>query len=537
MDSLLDSLSLYTLSQFHFLRPWWALFLVPIVIVVLLQFKKNQMSQRWHGIIAPHILEHLLVKQGKSKLLNPLTLISFLLVLAVIVLMGPSWSRQASPFVEDASALVVVLDVSSSMRSEDIQPSRLERAKQKVTDLLESRKGSKASLIVFSGSAHTVLPLTNDSDILQIYLQAIDFDIMPKPGKFPEKIIPLLDQHLKDPLIPSTILLITDGLGEASLEALTGYLEAKPYQLLVFGVGKTAEKIKLEGLKSIPPIDENKLKQLATANNGRYISLAIDGSDVEQIDNLIDGFFVLVDDEQVPWIDQGYYLLFFLMIILLPWFRKGWSIQWVLAIFMIGGLALPQKSFAGNGFVDLWLTPDQQGRWHFSQQDYIAAGEAFDNAMWKGVSYYMAEDFALATEYFSRVESSEALFNLANSLAHSQNYVVAKRVYQQVLKADPENKRALNNLNLVSRIIEDINRMSESQLQESGDRPKELSADTPLRAEGAEEKIYTKKEIIQFSADEILQDQSLNDMWMRSVQKDPAQFLGNKFSQQLSEED
>ncbi|MFT6989802.1 MAG: Ca-activated chloride channel family protein [Paraglaciecola sp.] len=542
MDSLLDALSLntlslHTLSQFHFLRPWWALTLIPFVVVLLLQFKKNQISQRWHGIIAPHILKHLIVKQGVHKLFNPITLIALLMVVSVVVLMGPSWSRQPSPFVEDAAALVVVLDVSSSMQSKDVQPSRLERAKQKVTDLLNSRKGNKASLIVYAGSAHTVLPLTNDSDILQIYLQAIDSAIMPKQGKFPEKVIPILDQHLKDPLIPSTVLLITDGLGQASLSAFSEYFKTKPYQLLVLGVGKTTEQIKLEGLKGIPPIEEEKLQQLASANNGKYISLTIDESDINQIDNLIDGFFVLVDNEEVPWVDQGYYLLFVALLILLPWFRKGWSIQWVLAALMIGGMTTSPKSYAGNGFTDLWLTPDQQGRWYFAQQDYITAGERFDKAMWKGVSYYMAEEFALAAEYFSRVDNIEALFNLANTMSHSQNYVVAKRIYQQVVKQNPGHKKALKNLKLVSRIIEEINRLSESQLQEEGGKPQEMGKDTPLRAEGADEKIYTEQELVQFSAEDILQDKSLNEMWMKSVQKDPAQFLSNKFAQQLGEGD
>jgi len=451
--------------------------------------------------------------------------------------MGPTWSRQPSPFVEDAAALVVVLDVSSSMLSDDVQPSRIERAKQKIADLLVSRKGSKTSLIVYAGSAHTVLPLTNDIDILKIYLQAIDDSVMPKSGKFPEKALPLLSNLLKDPLIPSTVLLVTDGLGGESSAAFNEYFSVKPFQLIVLGVGKTVEELKLEKRQGIPALEDNKLQTLASASNGKYIRLSIDESDIKKIASLVNSFFVLVDNEEVPWVDQGYYLLFVVLIFMLPWFRKGWTIQWVMAAVLIGGVSVPQKTLAGNSFVDLWLTSDQQGRWFFSQQDYTSAGENFEDPMWKGLSFYMAEEFDLASEYFTRVESNEALFNLANTLAHAQNYVIAKRVYQQVLKANPEHQRALNNLNLVAKIIDDINRMSESQLQEEGDRPKEMGDDTPLRAEGAEEKIYTNQEIVQFSAEDILQDQSLNEMWMRSVQKDPSEFMANKFSQQLSEEE
>ena len=101
-------------------------------------------------------------------------------------------------------ALVILLDVSSSMEQRDIQPSRLQRAKQKIADLLAMRTDKQTALIVYAGTAHTVLTLTDDQDILKQYLAAITPKIMPRAGKFPEYSLPLVDQVLRESNAPAT---------------------------------------------------------------------------------------------------------------------------------------------------------------------------------------------------------------------------------------------------------------------------------------------------------------------------------------------
>ncbi|MEN8803651.1 MAG: VWA domain-containing protein, partial [Thiogranum sp.] len=256
LDSFIDTLSLSTFGQFHFLRPGWVLALVPILVLLVLQFRKGQSSKRWHSIIVPHLLEHLVVQRSRNRWFNPFTLLTLLMILFVLVLMGPSWSRQPSPFLRDAASLVVVLDVSQSMLSEDIQPSRLERSKQKISDLLDKRSDSRNSLVVFSGSAHTVLPPTNDADILKIYLKAVTPKMMPRQGKFPEKALPLLDKLLKDDQVPGTVLLVTDGISADSQADIDSHFAGKPWQLLVLGVGKNQEQIANAQLKEIAPLEE-----------------------------------------------------------------------------------------------------------------------------------------------------------------------------------------------------------------------------------------------------------------------------------------
>ena len=119
------------IEHFHFLRPFWAVLLIPWVILFILRNRRENQPDMFGGIIAPHLLEHLRVARFRSRWFNPRSLTAVLLTLLMILLMGPSWRQQPSPLSQDDAALVLLLDVSSTMRQRDVQPSRLQRAKQK----------------------------------------------------------------------------------------------------------------------------------------------------------------------------------------------------------------------------------------------------------------------------------------------------------------------------------------------------------------------------------------------------------------------
>ena len=194
--------------------------------------------------------------------------------------------------------------------------------------------------------------------------------------------------------------------------------------------------------------------------------------------------------------------------------------------------------YSDRRFADLWLTPDQQGRLLLQRGNYREAAARFRNPLWKGMAYYYAEEFKLAAEYFSRVDSPLAQFNRANALAQGQDYLMAVRIYQRLLAEDPDNSAAQTNRRILQDLIDAINRMSESQADEpGGSNSKELGEDDPRRADGAERKIGQASELVQFDAEEILQDAKINEMWMKSVQRDASHFLAVKFSMQLESQE
>ena len=239
-------------------------------------------------------------------------------------------------------------------------------------------------------------------------------------------------------------------------------------------------------------------------------------------------------------------------------FRRGWTLTW-------GWLQLPLVPAGSPGpvqaqtgaltatsaapqannddgtwpalqwFADLWLTPDQQGRVLLQMADYRAAAASFDDPMWKGLAYYYAEDFMLAAEYFSRSDSDDALFNEANARAHGRVYVRAVNRYDRLLARTPDYPGASQNRERVLDLIDEINRLSESQQQEAGvsGEDKELGSDDAIPAQGAEELTWEQAETLELTAEQILQDPATAEMWMRSVQQNPSNFLSIKFGMQL----
>jgi Ca-activated chloride channel family protein len=537
-------------TYFHFLRPWWLLALVPFLWTLRYLWIARSPIGKWRKVIAPHLLKALLVRHGRATWFNPINVSLLVLVLSIIALAGPTWKQQPSPFTEDIAALVIMLDVSSSMQQSDIQPSRLERAKQKVQDLLVLRPGGLVGLIVFSGSAHSVIPLTNDPDVVNNFLNAIETEMMPRRGKFPEKALPIVEQMLVESSVPGTVLMIGDGISPKTNEKFDEYFSSQNHQLLVLGIGNDSTAA-TDDETGLIPLESSALKKLANDSAGHYQKLTHDNADVKSLNRRINNYFVIVDDGTRPWVDSGYYLLYPIALIILLWFRVGWTLHWCLTMaFVLGLVSSPrvladessiisfiQEQRLASHFMALWLTPDQKGRYYIEKGDYKAAAASFESIAWRGIAYYRDENFKAAAEMFSRIETVEGYFNLANALAQGRNYLLAVKTYNKVLALDPENESAIKNRDRLQEIIDEINLLSASQRAEEGDSSRTLGEDEPQTADGAERKVFTKREVKQLTAEELLLDEQIDELWMRQVQKNPSRFLSVKFYMQLQRQD
>ena len=138
------------MTTFHFLRPWWFLALIPAIILFISALRRAKSGDNvWSKHCDPHLLEHLLSKNNSiSRTWLPYLLFS-LWIIAIIALAGPTWSLYAQNVYQKNIARVIALDVSQSMNAADIAPSRLERGKYKILDLLHSIKEGQTGMIVF----------------------------------------------------------------------------------------------------------------------------------------------------------------------------------------------------------------------------------------------------------------------------------------------------------------------------------------------------------------------------------------------------
>ena len=178
-------------------------------------------------------------------------------------------------------------------------------------------------------------------------------------------------------------------------------------------------------------------------------------------------------------------------------------------------------------FIGLWMTADQQGRYYYQRNEFTKAANTFENSMWKGLSYYAAQDFISAAATFSKIDSPHANFYLANSLEHEGKLQDAVDTYQKVLNADPNTKEATFNLDWVQGILE----LEQKQYDDVGGTGGKLKADKFVfddKAKQAKESMTVQQAQIQG-----LNDQQLEEMWMRRVQTTPGDFLQFKFYYQL----
>ena len=123
-----------------------------------------------------------------------------------------------------------------------------------------------------------------------------------------------------------TILFLTDSASSEVVDDFENHFSGSRHQLLVLGVGDVEEE---HEETSHLPLQEDVLRSLAEEAGGFYQRLSIDDRDVRRLNRRINYHLSVVQEEDgtVPWEDGGYYLLFPIALLLLPWFRRGWTLQ------------------------------------------------------------------------------------------------------------------------------------------------------------------------------------------------------------------
>ena len=202
-------------TEFHFLRPWWLLLLLAIPMVVWLEVRYAMRANNWHKVIAPALFDALIDGSSSPRKRAVMALPPFVLLCAALALAGPTYQRIPQPVETKTDPVVIVLDLTLSMSSTDITPSRIERAKFKITDVLKRREEGQTALVVYAGDAYVVTPLTTDDSNILNLLPSLSPDMMPVKGSNASAALTLAND-----LIDSIghergrILMITDGIGD-----------------------------------------------------------------------------------------------------------------------------------------------------------------------------------------------------------------------------------------------------------------------------------------------------------------------------------
>ena len=524
-------------AELHFLRPQWLWGLVPTLLLYVLARWREDPARRWRGLIEPHLLEALLVKPKGRSLLRPVDLAALGLVLCCVGAAGPAWERETPPFTEDKAPLVIALDLSESMLAIDVPPTRLERAKEKIRELLARREGSRTGLLAYAGTAHLVLPPTTDASAIEAYLAALDPALMPREGKAAAAALALARKVLDRDETPGSILFLTDGIPAEEREAFRAQSASRRYGLLVLGVG-TSEGGPIRrgrgfatdgaGRQVIARLDRQGLAAFGRESGAIVATATLDDSDVDGLQARIQGHLEAVRkaDPGTRWRDAGFWLTIPVALLGALWFRRGWTLRWVAALVLVSGIGAAEAQAApprtGWRFADLWLTPDQQGRLAYERGDFAGAAALFRDPMWKGVAAYRAGNWNAAVDAFARVDSPEALFDLGNAHARRGDLALAVQAYDRVLALRPLWREAKENRDRVAALIP---KPKKERPDEDGPADPNLPPDKVLfddrGKKGKEGRVQASKE-------------QMGDMWLRALTTSPAGFLRQKFAAQAA---
>lgn len=301
-----------SLAAFHFIRPEWLAALLPAALLWWLLRRRSDPGLAWRGIVAPHLLEHLLGGEDKRSRFGPLQWIGLSWIAATLAVAGPTWRHEPSPFAQDTAALAIVVKVSPSMKTEDVQPSRLERAVQKLHDLLQLRGQAKASLVAYAGTAHLVMPATTDAGIIDSFAQALDPKIMPEDGDVAATALRLADRSLAD-AGGGSIVWITDSIAPEQSKELQGWRAQSSTAVRLWAPLFRGEEL-------------DSLEKGARPAEASLVPLAADDSDVQAVASAARFAQVLAGSE-TRWAESGYRLTPLIAALMLLFFRRGWSVS------------------------------------------------------------------------------------------------------------------------------------------------------------------------------------------------------------------
>lgn len=205
--------------------------------------------------------------------------------LLIVAAARPKWGEKLQIYQGRGIDVVVALDASKSMLAQDIRPSRLERAKVELSQILESLAGNRAAIVAFAGEAHVMCPLTPDVEAAKLFLGIIDPAAMPRPGTNIQRALEV-SASLFTPQEEGSraVILITDGDNlEGDPVAAAKMLKELGARLFIVGVGSqegatipeasggsTTYKKDAEDKLVISRLAERLLLVLARETDGRY---------------------------------------------------------------------------------------------------------------------------------------------------------------------------------------------------------------------------------------------------------------------------
>ena len=435
------------MNMFRFEDPQYLYLLVLVVLLALIRLVtyRNQ-RKRLRKFGDPQLLKELMPNVSKVRPALKFWLLEAVLALLVVMLARPQMGTRISHEKRTGIETIIAIDISNSMRAKDVEPSRLERSKMMVENLVDNFTNDKIGLIVFAGDAFVQLPITSDYVSAKMFLSSIDPSMIQVQGTDIARAIQMATHSFtQEEKIGKAIIIITDGEDheggavEAAKEAMKNGM-----RVYVLGVGSTKGSPIPDGqgdyMKDntgqtvMSALNEQMCREVAQAGGGAYIHVENNTGAQRLLDEELDKLekretesTIYSDyDEQFQAVGIVALLLLIIELCILEiknpllsrfsFFKRNRRTAMIIGLaFVIGQLsvapAFAQDNMSARRHV-------KQGNKQFQKRDFNEAETSYRKALEKNK------------------ENPQALYNLGNALLAQGQDTTAIKFFEQAAKVE-----------------------------------------------------------------------------------------------------
>ena len=438
--------------------------------------------------------------------------------LLVVALAGPRYGFVWQEVERKGVDIVVALDCSRSMLAEDVNPSRLDRAKREILDLLSIIQGDRMGLVAFAGEAFLQCPLTLDYGSFNIFLEALTPDYLPVGGTdLAGALTVSMDAFNSDDASDKAIILITDGEStDGKVEEAIKTASEKGIKIFTIGVG-SREGVPVPdpagGFKKGPDgsillskLDAETLKKMASVTGGTFVRSVAGDMDLEAIytggirksleARSLTSSRKKVWENRYQWV-LAVAILFLVIRLGLSDIRKNGAALLLLLVFLMPNLSEAKP-------LDL-SSPVEKGMKAYADGDYEAALNHFIDGQLKdptnpemdfkiGSAHYRLGRFDEAAASFEAASRSEeaaqkakSLFNLGNSRFKKGALEEAIKSWEAYGELKPEDTRARENIEFAKKKLEE-KKEQQKKNDKNSDKDKKKSGQDQKNQKGDGEK-------------------------------------------------
>lgn len=472
--------------MFEFESPYYfiLLLLIPIGLVAQNKYVKWQTAKQAE-FGSEKAVQKLIINVSKNKQRLKFMLQLMAIFFIVLALVNPKLGTKLETVKAKGVEIVFAIDVSKSMLCKDVQPNRLEKTKQIVTQVINAIGSDRIGIVAYAGSAYPVLPMTTDYELAKMFTQSINTDLISSQGTAIESAVQTSVDFFDNPNSGKAIILLSDGEDhENSNFDVSKITKAKNVKIITVGIGTAAggniefvdemgfQQVKKDknGQVVITKLNEEILQKIASETNGKYINDILISKVVSEIKS------ALANVEQQEFKAQQlaqkqaqfqWFLGISLLLLLLDFFMvnqnfRGFHVKKLLKNsnfnLVLIFLFVSSTTFAQEKKVSSASEKEKQLRIVKSKEKSQKENAEYNlgNTIYKNKKYSEAiTNFKNASQMAkTNTEKHKAFHNLGNAYMQDKNYKSAVESYKNALKADSKDEKTRYNLALAKKMLE-----------------------------------------------------------------------------------